>query len=178
MKSIINLLFLSIFTVYNINVHAQSGKCKFDVEKKDTFSGKEYKSVKVNLMATHEKANHKYTFEFVKNDTIYYMIISRNFTGRLVEMIPQGEDILFKLNGGAIMYLSVLDETTPTLNSTGLSVSSTYNLPLKLTKDLLEKLSSKTISSLKFAIGKLYIQDELSKEEAEKITSVCICLLK
>jgi len=178
MKSIKIILLLSVFVSFSINATAQSDKCKFDVEKKDAFSGKEYKSVKVDLMATHEKANQKYSFEFVKNDTIYYMTISRTFSGRQVDVIPVGEEILFKLSGGAILHLAVSEETTPTLNSTGTGVSSTYKMSVKLTKDILEKLSSKAITNLKFAVGKLDVQGELSKDEAEKITRVCKCLLK
>jgi hypothetical protein len=51
-------------------------------------------------------------------------------------------------------------------------------MSVKLTKDILEKLSSKAITNLKFAVGKLDVQGELSKDEAEKITRVCKCLLK
>lgn len=168
---------LMIFS-FCTSVNAQKGKCKFDVEKKDAFSGVEYKSVKVDIMATYEKANNRYSLEFIKNDTLFTLTITRNFVGKLVDVIPQGHEILFKQAGGAIMHLLVSDETIPTLNSTGTSVTSTYKISIKLSKDDLKKLSGKPITNLKFAIGKLDVQGEFSNEEAEKITQICKCLLQ
>lgn len=178
MKSIKTLLLMAIIAAFSTNVNAQKDKCKFDVEKKDAFSGVEYKSVKIDVMATHDKANHRYTMEFIKNDTVITLTITRNFPGRLVDVIPAGHEFLFKQAGGAIIHLQISDDVTPGLNSAGTSVSSVYKIPIKLSKDDLKKLSGKPITNLKFEVGKLDVQGELSGDEADKITQVCKCLLK
>jgi len=178
MKTIKNFLLLTIFLTLCIQVQAQKDKCKFDVDKKDAFSGLVYKSVKLEILASHEKVNTRYTWEFVKNDSVFSLTISRNFSGTKTDKIPQGAEILFKLSGGYIMHLLVAEETTPTLNSTGTSVSSTYKIPVKIGKEDLKKLSAKVITNLKFGVGKLDVQGELKSEEAGKIMQVCKCLLQ
>ncbi len=178
MKTLKMFLFLTMAITFSTQVYSQKDKCKFDVEKKDAFSGVEYKSVKIEVMATHEKANNRYTWEFVKNDSVFTLTISRNFPSRLTDKLPQGEEILFKLAGGSIIHLLIAEETTPGLNSTGTGVSTSYKIPIKISKDDLKKLSEKAITNLKFAVGKLDVQGELAKEEAEKIMQVCKCLLK
>jgi hypothetical protein len=70
MKSIKVLLFLAMFVAFCTSVNAQKkDKCKFDVEKKDEFTGADYKSVKVKMLAKQPLGVMMYNFEFFKNGT-------------------------------------------------------------------------------------------------------------
>jgi len=178
MKTTKVLLLLSLFMACFATAQAQKDKCKFDVEKKDAFTGKEYKSVAIDVMATQEKQNNRYTWEFIKNDTLLSVTISRRFAKGLTDVIPAGQEFLLKQAGGFIMHLIITDEVTPELNSTGTTVASTYKIPVRIGKDDLKKLSLKAITNLKFNVGKLEVQGELSGAEAEKIQQVCKCLLQ
>ncbi len=178
MKKTNVLLLLLILMAFCTPTQAQKGKCKFDVEKKDAFTGKQYRSVSIDIMATHEKQNNRYTWEFIQNDSLLTLTITRRFAKGMTDVILQGHEFLLKQAGGFILHLLVAEDVTPELNSTGTTVASTYKIPIKLNKDNLKILSGKAITNLKFFVGKLEVQGELSGEEAEKIQQVCKCLLQ
>jgi hypothetical protein len=176
MKTIKTLFCLALIFTFYTNVNAQKNKCKFDVEKKDEFTGADYKSVKVKMLVKQNLNMMMYNFEFFKNGPEFKLQVNYPMMGNVRDIIPLGQELLIKLVSGELLHLKSIAETVPTQQVSGESVYSTYMIPFAISSDELIKMSNSAPTNYKFAIGTLNVQNVINEKDGQKILNVCKCL--
>ena len=165
-----------------LNVYSQKEpkklKCKYDVEKKDEFTGADYKSVKIRMTVKQNLTLMMYNFEFFKNGTDYTLQVNYPLMGNIRDIIPKGEEMLIKLANGEMLKLYVAAETVPAVQISGESIYTTYMIKFPIAVDDITKMSTSYPTNYKFAIGSLNVQNVIEEKDGEKLSNVCKCLLQ
>ena len=152
-------------------------KCKFDVEKKDAFTGVDYKSVRLAVQFKTDNGGDICYFDFVKKGTEYTLKFEYIIIGNLLVRYPKDGEFLVKLANGELLHLFSTAEITPNITSGSVNYSK-YIIPLMLTFDDVTKISTSNMSVAKITIGNKEIEIPITEKIGEKIQNICKCLLK
>jgi hypothetical protein len=164
------------FILFGNNIVAQN--CKFEIDQKDAFTGKEFKETK-----TAHCENWAHRFSFVKEDTSYFIVYSFATRGRVLNMVSKGQEFLLKLENGEVIKFYALEEVTPTLQQTGTGtapiITSYWRTKCPISKEQLVSISKSNPSAVKtldFSFHKGASID-FSKKESGILSKYAECIL-
>ncbi|MDR1458695.1 MAG: hypothetical protein LBI60_00545 [Bacteroidales bacterium] len=182
MKTISRFLGIFIVTML-IGTLAYGQKCKYDIDKKDPFTGQTTKSIQVR----HHNAFNVFEYwelNFNKVDNDY------NITLTIIVMdfkpVVKGDPVMIsivnpKTSSDGIMTLYAENDVVPTRHLVGSSAAASevgqYITKYPVTKEELELLANGTPGVIRITLTTTYDR-EISSDEAKKIQKAINCLLQ
>jgi hypothetical protein len=166
-----NIVFLSLFLISILNVSAQ--KCKYDVDKKDPFSGESVKTINTTLIRnglnwTSSKTGNNYSVE-----------LSILFNASSYEIMGIDDTVLVKLKNGDTFTLRPMKEVAPIKKVFDGRVVSVYVQQFQVEKTVFEKLSKSPIQIVRVQLDKAYDLDFTDKKEknCKELMEASACML-
>ena len=172
MKRILLLPILFFFAA-TLFINA-GGKCKFDYDKVDKFSGKK-------IMFTNVKLERGMYSQIGNNAGEYYFSLGLVFSGELNAIITPNDTMAMRLENGKMLKFTVKEDCTPKsqihADAYSAGVSTTYSPNYYMSKKRMEKLSESPIVALKLHLGNQDVIIEIKESKAKKIMEAAACLI-
>ena len=149
-------------------------KCKFDVDKKDDFSGDHVRNVRIRLgtffyswwMLLEQKGQH------------YYITVQSAATGKVDDIIPKGSTIYFKLESGKVLEMNTTEECVPAHNVQSNTIVSTWLPKGEVNKDFMKQLSESPLDKIRMKVGgKDFDSPDASGKSGRKCMESAQCMI-
>ena len=150
-------------------------KCHFDVDKKDYFSGEHVRNVRVRI------GNLFYSWWVLleQKGPKYSMMVQSAATGKIDDIIPKGSKVLFKLDNGKVVEVTLSDDCVPNHDVQNNTIISTWLTKCDVTKEAMQQLSESPTTLIRMNVGgKDFDSPGASGKEGKKVMESAQCLLK
>ena len=149
---------LSVICIFFSVSSIAGGKCKYDYDKKDVFSGKRvcYKSFtlfKKNVQFGNPTGLFRYEFKIGKNGNDYFLEINLNICGIIRTIVGSTDTTFIKLDNGNLIKIVPKGEYRPVAKLDGIMEYSNYIISFTLDPSDFIKLSESKIFGIKSMIG-------------------------
>ncbi len=175
------LFFIATLLVAVISFSSFSGgKCKFDYDKKDEFSGKSVRYSKFTLQYkgdyTTVGALIEYDMTVGDNSGQFYLTTDFSLAGETRELFTPSDTSLIKLENGKIIKIVPNDEFKPTAQLMGPSVFTSWKPIFNISKAKMQKLSESPIVAIKVVYGGKEFNIKPRDSKAAKVMETAACL--
>ena len=170
---ILGLIMLFVFTA----TFSYSQKCKYEYEKKDELTGLVSKAILQEFSTVLNFRIKALGDSYSMDVLIYFPAMTNQLSAITLVYLEEGDAISFKLSTGEIVSIPVPKRIKPELRQDKWAFFHLYdNIPID--KELLEKLSSTTVSYACLCNEKKIAESTLKEKEAKAFQEKLKCILQ
>lgn len=166
MKKIISTLLVAFIT---IGAFAQ--KCKFDIDKKDAFTGKQTKGISAVL-------NKSWMVGFNRSDNAYTIGLLMEFPGAKRDVLSKGDTLMLALDGASPIVLTAIESATPTarvVDNYG-GILSSYHVQYAISAEQMKVLAQKKCTAARVYFGATYFSLDVPEKNGQKVIEAANCI--
>ncbi len=168
-----SLIIMSFAFLSSFSLHAQD--CKFDIDKKDDFTGEHVRSIRHKIGAVY----YNWVMLLEQKGPKYYMTVIHEENGKINDIITKGSKIFFKLEDGTVIDMELTDDAVPIHSIPSDKIVTTWMEKGELSKETMMKISKAGISVIRLKIGSKDIDSPTATgKSANKIREYAECMLK
>ena len=178
MKNLTRVLGLSIVLIFvtctGFAQKNEKGKCKYDINKTDEFTGKPIKSIYMALYYGN------FILTFSKEDTVVTLLATIKINGSKVEPLKAGEEFQIKFENNEIITMAAIKDVSPTAQayatSNSASIISYYIGVYHVGARELSILENNKATNIKIMVAGQPYQFAVGKSESPKISKAAYCI--
>ena len=180
MKTAFILFFVGIFLTMTVFSFA-GGKCKYDYNKKDAFTGKQicynnFTLFKKNIQFGNPKGLFRYYLKIGKNGNEYFIEIDIYIVGIVRTIVENTDTTFIKLENDKIIKLVPKGEFKPVAKVDGLLDCSNYVISFNIDNSDFSKLCESKVSIIKSMVGPNENIGSVKESSATDILEIVNCL--
>jgi len=176
MKKII-ILSLGILFLFAGAGQLSAQKCKFDIDKKDPFTGVATKGILLGIKSNSWSTGIEIGFN--KTGDAYFVNIKLTYTGTMRESIPKNAPFMIKLSNGETITIYSQTEYLPELVGSLGSVFAVYVAQYDIDANSIQKIAELIPTFFRINLDNNKAYDlEIDSKDKKKITNAAICILQ
>lgn len=168
MKKIITTLLVAFIT---IGAFAQ--KCKFDIDKKDAFTGKQTKGISAVL-------NKSWMVGFNRSDNAYTLGLLMEFPGAKRDVLSKGDTLMLALDGAPPIVLTAIEGASPNarvVDNYG-GILSSYHVQYAISPEQMKMIAQKKCTAARVYFGVTYFSVDVPDKNGLKIVDAANCIMQ
>ncbi len=180
MKKIHLVLAFTTYLITNITTVKAQEKCKYDIDKKDAFSGKQIRSIKTPILFTVLPVfNWQLFLNKIGDD--YNIETAIVLPGTIPDFLEKGDSIMFKFDNGKIVTCYAKDRIAPRTTpkpSSDREFFTSYQVSYPISVDNMKSFTTSLVTNIQMNTGVRFYQREISEKNSKKILKSSVCIMQ
>lgn len=172
MKKITHYFIFFIVLILSITAVKSQEKCKYDIDKKDPFTGKNIRKIQTTIKSS---PVFLWMLGLEKIGDDYDLAFFLGLRFELVDNLEKGDSVMFKFANDEIVTCYARDQVSP---GALLSIQTCYDGVYPISVEKLKTFTTSLATNLRVNIGVNVYQIEIDEKTAKKLMKSAVCIMQ